>query len=155
MLAAQALRLPAASGRVSIPLALLRVVRWTLAGGGSLALKLVIQGLLVDWLALPARGGIVLAYELALIAHFFVNDRCVFETDGQAGAWRRLAAFHVSALGAEAVTLAVAFAVLAVLAAPLATLARPTAVPYVATTAGVVAATVVTFSASFLWIWRR
>jgi len=94
--------------------------RGLLAGGSSLALQLLIQGMLVDWLTLPARWGIVLAYELALVAHFFVNDRWVFEAEGRAGVWRRLVAFHAAALGAEAVTLAVAFVALA---APLASFA--------------------------------
>ena len=153
MLTTDALRRPAATTLpLYVPPGLLRVARWALAGGGSLALQLVIQGLLVDRLAVPARWGIFLAYELALVAHFFVNDRWVFEAYGRAGAWRRLVAFHASALGAEAVTLAVAFVVLAL---PLANLVGATLVPYVATTAGVAAATAVTFSASFLWIWRR
>jgi putative flippase GtrA len=136
----------------SLPPGLLRVARWALAGGGSLVLQLAIQGLLVEWLAMPARWGIVLSYELALVAHFVVNDRWVFESQERGGAWRRLAAFHASALGAEALTVAVAFIALAV---PLASLVGATGAPYVATTLGVIAATTVTFSASFLWIWRR
>jgi putative flippase GtrA len=135
-----------------LPPTLLRVTRWALAGGGSLVLQLVIQGVLVDWLSMPARAGIVLAYELALLVHFVANDRWVFAAHQERGVWRRLAAFHVAALGAELVTLAVAFLLLA---SPAVALLGPTLTPYVATVAGVIAATAVTFSASFGWIWRR
>src|SRR5205085_2361203 len=105
---------------------------------------------------------VVVAYELALIAHFFVNDRWVFEqhrspgrhrpeNQGRSrhGQWRRLLAFHTSALTAELVTLAVAFLLLSGLAA---TLPRASLAPFVATIAGTVAATAITFSASFYWI---
>jgi putative flippase GtrA len=153
MLSTDALRrLNAVPPWVPLPPALLQVMRWALAGGGSLVLQLVIQGVLVDWLATPARLGIVLSYELALLAHFCVNDRWVFAADGRRGVWRRLVAFHAAALGAELVTLVVAFLVLA---GPAATLLGPRLAPYVATICGVIAATAVTFSASFGWIWRR
>jgi putative flippase GtrA len=145
-------RAEAATLQLSLPPAFLRVLRWVLAGGGSLALQLVIQGVLVDWLAVPARAGIVLAYELALLAHFAVNDRWVFGAHQGRGVWCRLLAFHAAALGAEAVTLAVAFLLLGGSAVAL---LGPTLAPYLATVAGVIAATAVTFSASFLWIWRR
>ena len=129
--------------------AFLRLIRWGLAGGGSLLLQLVIQAALVTVLGFPAHPGIVLAYELALVAHFLVNDRWVF---GQARpSWRRLVEFHGSALAAEAVTLAVAFVVLS---GPAVTLLGPTVAPFAATIAGTAAATALTFSASFFWIWR-
>src|SRR6476660_7406068 len=97
-----------------------QVCRWALSGGGSLLLQLALQGVLITALAVPARLGIVLAYEVALVAHYYVNDRWVF---GQRHpSWRRLVAFHASALTAEAVTLAVA---LAVLSGPAAVLLGP------------------------------
>ncbi len=166
---------------VVLPAGLLRLVRWALAGGGSLVLQLAIQGVLVQLLALPPKLGIVVAYELALVAHFFVNDRWVFEQQGRAagthrqhgpsvhkqpdrempgqqsgrpvaqGQWRRLAEFHTSALVAEALTIGVAFLLLS---GPVAALLGPALAPFAATIAGTLAATAVTFSASFFWIWR-
>jgi putative flippase GtrA len=166
---------------VVVPAGLLRLARWGLAGGGSLVLQLAIQGVLVQTLGLPPKLGIVVGYELALVAHFFVNDRWVFEQQGRRagthrqvergvqrqpdgemrrqqsggpaaqGQWRRLVEFHTSALVAEAVTLAVAFLLLT---GPVAALLGPALAPFAATIAGTLAATAVTFSASFFWIWR-
>ena len=166
---------------VVLPAGLLRLVRWGLAGGGSLVLQLAIQGVLVQMLALPPKLGIVVAYELALVAHFFVNDRWVFEQQGRAagthrphgpslheqpdgevrrqrsgrpaaqGQWRRLVEFHTSALVAEAVTIVVAFLLLT---GPVAALLGAALAPFAATIAGTLAATAVTFSANFFWIWR-
>jgi putative flippase GtrA len=138
------------AGEIGAPIFLARVCRWALAGGGSLALQLAIQGLLIGALAMPARAGIVLAYELALVLHFLINDRWVF-SQKEGSAWRRLAAFHASALIAEGLTLVVAFAVLST---PLAALLGPALAPCAATIAGTGAAAAITFSASFFWIWR-
>src|SRR4051812_41545298 len=132
---------------------LLRLVRWGLAGGGSLALQLALQSVLIQALALPAQLGIVVAYELALVAHFFVNDRWVFAPQhcrslpsrgvaggprqrGRRGQLRRLGEFHASALTAEAVTLAVAFLLLS---GPAPALLGPALTPLAATIAGTLA----------------
>lgn len=126
-----------------------RVLRWAAAGGGSLALQLLIQGALISGAGWPDRISITLAYELALVAHFFVNHRWVFAGGGSV--WRKLAEYHVASLSAEALTLAAAFVVLS---SPLATLLGPAAAPYAATVLGTAVAMAVTFTSNFFWIWR-
>jgi putative flippase GtrA len=126
-----------------------RLIRWAAAGGGSLLLQLVFQGALISAAQLPDRLAIVLSYELALLAHFFMNHWWVFGERGRIA--RKLAEYHVASLTAELVTFAAAFLVLE---SPLARTLGPTLAPYAATILGTGAAMVVTYTSNFMWIWR-
>lgn len=129
-----------------------RIARYVAAGGSSLLLQLAVQWLFIAWLAMSARAAIVLAYEIGLLAHFFVINQWVFG-HGRA-TLRRLLAFHVAALTAEAITFAVAFLVLW---PPVTSLFGPAFLPYApyaATIAGTGAAFCWTFASCFFWIWR-
>ncbi|HVG97897.1 MAG TPA: GtrA family protein [Chloroflexota bacterium] len=128
---------------------LTRVLRFFLAGGGSLALDLSLQAVLLQLLDLPVWLASGLSYQLALVVHFLVNDRWVF---GQRRpSLRRLLEFQLTALTASLITYAVTNLLVY---GPSAPLFAAGAGPYLAKIAGTAAATAWTFASSFFWIWR-
>lgn len=130
---------------VSLP----RIVRFVVAGGGSLGLDLTFQWGFLSLLLLPIWLASALSYELALVAHFFVANRWVF---GQRrSSWRRLAQFQVTALTAAAITLGVTWALVY---GPAAALFSHGIGPYAAKFLGTTMAFCWTFASSFFWIWR-
>jgi putative flippase GtrA len=135
-------------GIVLVP-SLTRVLRFFLAGGGSLALDLSLQAVLLQLLDLPVWLASGLSYQLALVLHFLVNDRWVF---GQRRpSLRRLLEFQLTALTASLITYAVTNLLVY---GPTAPLFAAGAGPYLAKIAGTAAATAWTFTSSFFWIWR-
>jgi putative flippase GtrA len=119
------------------------------AGGGSLLLDLGLQGVFVQAAGLPVWLGSALSYELALLAHFFVNNRWVFGR--RRHSWRRLVEFQGAALTASAITLGVTNALVY---GPTAAYFGAGAGPYAAKLAGTALAFCWTFTSSFYWIWR-
>ncbi|MDQ3700368.1 MAG: GtrA family protein [Chloroflexota bacterium] len=130
-------------------LSVARVARYVCAGSGSLALDLALQALAIQLAGLPVWLASGLSYEIALLVHFFVNDRWVF---GQRhSSWRRLAAFQLASLTAMGVTYVVTN--LLVYGPPAPWFADGVG-PYVAKVIGTGIAAVWTFVSSFFWIWR-
>lgn len=126
-----------------------RVLRYLVAGGGSLALDLLLQWIFVALAALPVWLGSTASYEIGLLAHFLVVHHWVFRE--RRNSWRRLVEFHAAALTAEVITLVVTNALVYGPTRPsFATGLGPT----LAKIAGTGAAFVWTFSSSFFWIWR-
>jgi putative flippase GtrA len=126
-----------------------RVLRYFLVGGGSLALDLVLQAVLLQLLGLPVWIASGLSYELALLVHFLVNDRWVF---GQHRlSLRRLVKFQLAALTATAITYGVTNLLVYGSTAPY---FATGAGPYLAKIAGTILAAAWTFFSSFFWIWR-
>jgi putative flippase GtrA len=130
-----------------------RVLRFFLAGGGSLSLDLLLQGVFLQLVGLPVWLASGLSYELAMLAHFGVNDRWVFgrRDDGRGGVLRRLVAFQLAGLTAMGVTYGVTNLLVY---GPTAPFFVEGAGPYVAKALGTALATVWTFCSSFFWIWR-
>jgi putative flippase GtrA len=128
---------------------LTRVARFFLAGGGSLALDLALQAVLLQLLGLPVWLAAGLSYQLALVVHYLVNDRWVF---GQRRpSLRRLVEFQLTALTASLITYAVTNLLVY---GPTAALFAAGTGPYLAKIGGTAAATAWTFTSSFFWIWR-
>ncbi len=130
-------------------LSVARVARYVCAGGGSLALDLALQALAIQVFGLPVWLASGLSYELALLVHFFVNDRWVFGQRHRS--WRRLAEFQLAALTAMGITYSVTN--LLVYSPTLPSFAAG-AGPYLAKIIGTGMAAVWTFVSSFFWIWR-
>ncbi len=130
-----------------------RVLRFFLAGGGSLSLDLFLQGLFLQLAGLPVWLASGLSYELAMLAHFGVNDRWVFgrRDDGRGSGLRRLVAFQLAGLTAMGVTYGVTNLLVY---GPTAPFFVEGAGPYVAKAIGTALATTWTFCSSFFWIWR-
>ena len=86
---------------------LFTIVRFVLAGGGSLVGHLVAQTLLQEVLGVDAWLAIPVAYEISLIGHFFLNDRWVFTREHglrQKHAWQRFLTFQIAALVPQIIT---------------------------------------------------
>jgi putative flippase GtrA len=131
-----------------------RVVRFGLAGGVSLLVDVVLQRLFRAGLGIPLWLAPVVSYELGLLAHFALLTAWVFRQRFTA---TRLAQFHVTALGAAAITLGVTYALLTQPVVPyFVDTAGPlgTYGPEVAKLVGTGTAMAWTFASSFLWIWR-
>jgi putative flippase GtrA len=126
-----------------------RIARYVLAGGGSLALDLALQWMLLGVAGLPVWLGSALSYELALLAHFVVVNGWVFgQRDFRV---RRLIEFQGAALTAQVVTLGITYLLVYGPASPWFATGFG---PYLAKIAGTATAFIWTFLASFLWIWR-
>jgi putative flippase GtrA len=130
-------------------MSLTRITRFFVAGGGSLALDLTLQWVLIQLAGLPVWFASGLSYEGALLAHFLVNDRWVFGHRQRRR--RRLGQFQLTALAATAITYGVTNALVYGPAAPY---FASGAGPYLAKVAGTGLAVVWTFTSSFFWIWR-
>lgn len=131
-------------------------VRYVAAGLGSMVGDLAIQGALISGLGLTPTIAIPVSYELSLIAHFFLNDRWVFAR-GSYGpvesrpAWQRLAAFQLSALVPQLVTIGIA---LFLVDGPWAAQFADWWGSYVAKVLGTAAGFLWNFAVNFLVIWR-
>ena len=135
-------------------LSLWRVVRFGVAGGGSLVVDVALQRLFRAGLGLPVWLAPALSYELELLAHFFMLSLWVFR---QPVTLRRLVQFHVTAATAAAITLAITYALLSRPMAPY--FVDPQGPlgsygPEVAKLLGTGTAMGWTFVSSFFWIWR-
>ncbi|MGH2355226.1 MAG: GtrA family protein [Chloroflexota bacterium] len=123
--------------------------RFLMAGGGSLAADLALQGVFIELAGLPVWFASGASYEIALLLHFLVINRWVFgrrDTN-----WQRLAAFQVTALTATAITYGVTNLLVYGPTGPY--FADGTG-PYMAKIIGTGAALFWTFTSSFFWIWR-
>jgi putative flippase GtrA len=137
-------------------LSLGRVTRFVAAGGGSLALDLLFQWVLLQAARLPFWLGSALSYELGLLGHFCLMNYWVFarrDSAGQAGwaFWRRLGQFQLMALTAMAITWVVSNTLVY---GPASGLFQDGVGPFVAKIMGTGAAFCWTFVSSFFWIWR-
>lgn len=126
-----------------------RVLRYMAAGISSLALDLVLQLALRVVIGIPVELSIVLSYELALLAHFFITNRWVFGQ--QHYSLRRLVQFHIASLAAFGITSAVT-AIL--IKGPPSAFFSTGLGPEVAKIIGTGAAFGWSFATSFYWIWR-
>jgi putative flippase GtrA len=144
------------SGGVPSFTTILRVVRFAIAGGGSLLVDIGLQGLMRAGLGVPKLVAPVLSYELGLLAHFFMLSLWVFR---QPVTSRRLAQFHLSALIPASITLGITYGLIPAQPAmpdfidpngPFATYW-----PEVAKAVGTGTAMLWTFIASFFWIWKK
>jgi putative flippase GtrA len=126
-----------------------RVLRFFLAGGGSLALDLLLQAFFLQVVGLPVWIAAALSYELALLVHFLINDRWVFGQRRRS--LRRLLEFQVAALTATAITNMVTNLLVY---GPASETFGTGFGPYLAKIAGTALATAWTFTSSFFWIWR-
>ena len=125
------------------------MLRFFLAGGGSLALDLLLQAFFLQVVGLPVWIAAALSYELALLVHFLVNDRWVFGQRRRS--LRRLLEFQVAALTATAITNVVTNLLVY---GPASDVFGTGVGPYLAKIAGTALATAWTFTSSFFWIWR-
>ena len=136
---------------------LFTIVRFVLAGGGSLVGHLVAQTLLQEVLGVDAWLAIPVAYEISLIGHFFLNDRWVFTREHglrQQHAWQRFLTFQIAALVPQFITIGVAEGLLR---GPWASLFDEwwgLYGPYVATVLGTGAGFAWNVAVSFGWTWR-
>jgi putative flippase GtrA len=130
-------------------LSVVRIVRYFLAGGGSLALDLGVQAVFLQLAGLPVWLASGASYELALLAHFLLNESWVFGRRRRS--LRRLAEFQVAALTGAAITYVVTNVLVY---GPTAPTFGTGLGPYVAKTLGTVLAVGWTFASSFFWIWR-
>jgi putative flippase GtrA len=135
--------------RLVIPLGAVWVSKYLAAGAGSLLLNLALQGAFLRLLGLPLWLATAASYELALLGHFAANDRWVFARSRRG--WSRLLAFHAAALPAEAITLAVTWALLF---GPSGSIFAHGLGPYAAKTLGTAAAAGWTCACCVLWIWQ-
>jgi putative flippase GtrA len=139
-------------------LSLWRVVRFGVAGAGSLGLDLLFQWLLLRVAGMPFWLGSGLSYELGLLGHFALMHYWVFarqqgrqQQAGRRAMARRLGQFQLMALTAMAITWAVSNGLVY---GPTAGFFQEGAGPYAAKVLGTGAAMCWTFVSSFFWIWR-
>ena len=131
-----------------------RVVRFGIAGGGSLLLDVALQRLLRAGLGLPLWLAPAVSYELGLLVHFCLLTWWVFQ---QQMTWGRLVKFHVTAAAAAAITLGVTYGLLTQPVVPY--FADPDGPfgsygPEAAKLVGTVTAMGWTVVSSFFWVWR-
>ncbi|MBI3970884.1 MAG: GtrA family protein [Chloroflexi bacterium] len=131
-----------------------RLVRYLAAGGGSFTLDVALQAAFVNLTTLPVSLAATASYEIALVAHFFVNNQWVFKQPGSI--WRRLIEFHMATAIAYGITIGVMWLLSDGPVGPhLAAGLGPYATGgYVAKAIGTAAAFFWTFLSSFFWIWR-
>ncbi|NDF97170.1 MAG: hypothetical protein EB107_15285, partial [Proteobacteria bacterium] len=133
---------------------LFTIVRFVLAGGGSLVGDLVAQAVLLEVLGVDAWLAIPVAYEISLIGHFFLNDRWVFtRAHGlrQQYAWQRFLTFQIAALVPQFITNGIA---VGLVSGPWASVFDDWWGPYVAKILGTGAGFAWNVAVSFGWIWR-
>jgi putative flippase GtrA len=133
----------------------LRVVRFAIAGGGSLLVDVVLQRLFRAGFGIPVSVAPALSYELGLLMHFVMLSLWVFH---EPVTLRRLAQFHVTALTAAAITLGITYGLLSQPVVPY--FVDPTGPfgtygPEAAKLVGTATAMGWTFVSSFFWIWKR
>ena len=132
----------------------LRVVRFAIAGGGSLLVDVVLQRLFRAEVGIPVLVASTLSYELGLLAHFFMLSLWVFH---EPVTLRRLLQFHLTATAAV-ITLGITYALLSQPVVPY--FVDPNGPfgsygPEAAKLVGTGTSMGWTFFSSFFWIWKK
>jgi putative flippase GtrA len=131
------------------------VLRFLVAGGGSLGLDIGLQWLLRAGLGLSVWLAPALSYEIALLVHYLVNNRWVFGE--RRTSLRRLVQFHAAALTGAAITLGVTYVLVSEPVVPYFVDPAGPFGPYGPEVAKLIGAGIAffwNFTSSFFWIWR-